>query len=99
MSASTPRSARRPTASGAEDDPLLRTFTYEVPDRLIGRIEPGHLVWVTFRGRRLQAVVLRLFDAAPDFKTREIISRLGAARTDTGPACAGRGSAKPTWPL
>ncbi len=73
----TPLGARL-TAPGAEDDPLLRTFTYEVPDRLIGRIEPGHLVWVTFRGRRLQAVVLRLFDAAPDFKTREILSLVWA---------------------
>lgn len=73
----TPLGARL-TAPGAEDDPLLRTFTYEVPDRLIGRVEPGHLVWVTFRGRRLQAVVLRLFDAAPDFKTREILSLVWA---------------------
>ena len=45
---------------------------------LAGRLQPGHLVWVPFRGRRLQGVVLRLTDAAPDFQTREIISLVWA---------------------
>ena len=48
------------------------TFTYAVPDRLAGRVQPGHLVWVSFRGRRLQGVVLSLTDAAPAFDTHEI---------------------------
>ena len=34
---------------------------------------PGHLVWTPFRGHHLQAVVLRLSDAAPSFDTQEII--------------------------
>jgi primosomal protein N' (replication factor Y) (superfamily II helicase) len=72
----------RPGAPGAPadsgDDPLGRTFTYAVPDRLAGRLEPGHLAWVPFRGRRLQAVVLRVHDAAPQFETREIISLVWA---------------------
>ena len=59
---------RRGAASAAEGE----TFTYAVPDRLSGRVAPGHLVWAPFRGRRLQAVVLRLTDAAPAFDTREI---------------------------
>ena len=48
------------------------------PDHLVGRVEPGHLVWAPFRGRRLQAVVLRLSDAAPSFDTHEIISLVWA---------------------
>jgi primosomal protein N' (replication factor Y) len=36
------------------------------------------LVWTPFRGRRLQAVVLRLSDAAPAFETQEIISLVWA---------------------
>jgi primosomal protein N' (replication factor Y) len=67
----TPLGTRSPTP-GPDDDPLGRTFTYAVPERLMGRLAPGHLAWVPFRGRRLQAVVLRLSDAAPDFATREI---------------------------
>ncbi len=59
-------------------DTEARTFTYAVPDRLAGRLQPGHLVWVPFRGRRLQAVVLDLSDAAPTFDTREILSLVWA---------------------
>lgn len=53
-------------------------FTYQVPAALAARLAPGHLVWVPFRGRRLQGVVLRLHDAAPDFQTRELISLVWA---------------------
>lgn len=53
-------------------------FTYEVPAALAARVQPGHLVWVPFRGRRIQGVVLRLHDAAPDFQTRELISLVWA---------------------
>ncbi|MBM4459751.1 MAG: primosomal protein N' [Chloroflexi bacterium] len=62
----------------AEYDPLGQTFTYAVPPRLAGRLRPGHLAWVPFRGRRLQAVVLRLSDAPPAFDTHEIISLVWA---------------------
>ncbi|MGC8779627.1 MAG: replication restart helicase PriA [Anaerolineae bacterium] len=68
---------RKVTAAPAgegEYDPLGQTFTYAVPDRLAGRLQPGYLVWVPFRGRRLQAIVLKLSDVPPDFDTREIIS-------------------------
>ena len=66
---------RRP---GAPPDAMTGTFTYAVPQHLVGRVEPGHLVWTPFRGRRLQAVVLRLSDAAPSFDTQEIISLVWA---------------------
>ena len=64
--------------TGAAPDALTGTFTYAVPQHLVGRVEPGHLVWTPFRGRRLQAVVLRLSDAAPSFDTQEIISLVWA---------------------
>ena len=66
---------RRP---GAPPDAISGAFTYAVPQHLVGRVEPGHLVWTPFRGRRLQAVVLRLSDAAPSFDTQEIISLVWA---------------------
>jgi primosomal protein N' (replication factor Y) len=61
-----------------EYDPLGQAFTYEVPDQLSGRLQPGHLVWVPFRGRRLQAVVLSLSDVPPPFETHSIISLVWA---------------------
>ncbi|HEX9115984.1 MAG TPA: primosomal protein N' [Anaerolineae bacterium] len=61
-----------------------RTFTYTVPPRLAGRVEPGHLVWVPFRSRRLQAIVLSVHDRAPAFKTLEIESLVWAQPVLTG---------------
>jgi primosomal protein N' (replication factor Y) len=66
------------TPDDAEFDPLGQAFTYAVPNQLSGRLQPGHLVWVPFRGRRLQAVVLSLTDVAPTFETLEIISLVWA---------------------
>jgi primosomal protein N' (replication factor Y) len=66
------------TPDDAEFDPLGQAFTYAVPAQLSGRLQPGHLVWVPFRGRRLQAVVLSLTDVAPAFETHEIISLVWA---------------------
>lgn len=63
--------------TGGEDAPS-ETFTYAVPPTLAGRLSPGHLVWIPFRSRRLQGVVLRVHDAAPDFRTREIIALVWA---------------------
>ena len=72
---------RRMTGGSAEDgeyDPLGQTFTYAVPDRLAGRLQVGHLAWVPFRGRRLQAIVLRIGDIPPDFDTHELIALVWA---------------------
>jgi primosomal protein N' (replication factor Y) len=66
------------TSDDAAFDPLGQAFTYAVPSQLSGRLQPGHLVWVPFRGRRLQAVVLSLSDVAPTFETHEIISLVWA---------------------
>ena len=80
----TPLGAPRPLGPGsglrspAGDDAAGQSFTYQTPGSLAGRLLPGHLVWIPFRGRRLQGVVLRLSDAAPDFQTREIISLVWA---------------------
>jgi primosomal protein N' (replication factor Y) len=66
------------TEDDAQFDPLGQVFTYAVPAQLAGRLQTGHLVWVPFRGRRLQAVVLSLSEVAPEFETREIISLVWA---------------------
>jgi primosomal protein N' (replication factor Y) len=66
------------TPDETEFEPLGQAFTYAVPNPLSGRLQPGHLVWVPFRGRRLQAVVLSLTDVAPAFATHEIISLVWA---------------------
>ena len=70
----TPLSRQVGLSLGADREAGLggRSFTYAVPERLAGRLERGHLVWVPFRSRRLQAVVLELTDTAPAFDTLEI---------------------------
>jgi primosomal protein N' (replication factor Y) len=47
--------------------PLRTTFTYEVPESLIGVIEPGSRVAVPFRNKVMVGVVLELNDKPPDF--------------------------------
>lgn len=70
----TPLVRRASTGSVREAE----VFTYAVPDWLGDRLQAGHLVWIPFRGRRLQAVVLRIGDAAPQFDTHEILSLVWA---------------------
>ncbi len=72
--ANTPLGRRVSPATAHEAE----VFTYAIPDRLADRLQPGHLVWVPFRSRRLQAVVLRISDAAPQFDTHEILSLVWA---------------------
>ena len=57
-----------------EHDPLGQTFTYAVSSRLAGQLQPGHLAWVSLRGRRMQGIVLKLSDTPPAFRTHEIVS-------------------------
>lgn len=73
----TPIGAPSPAGAGGENAPS-ETFTYAVPDALAGRLAPGHLVWIPFRSRRLQGVVLRVRDDAPSFQTRELIALVWA---------------------
>jgi primosomal protein N' (replication factor Y) len=70
----TPLGARVGLSLGADspDDPTIRTFTYSVPEKLAHRLQPGHLVWVLFRGRRLQAIVMSIGSVAPKFDTLPI---------------------------
>ena len=46
-------------------DPPFQTFTYHLPRELEGSVETGHLVWVPFRGRTIQAIVVALRGSAP----------------------------------
>jgi primosomal protein N' (replication factor Y) len=68
----------RKVASGPtsedEPDPLGQTFTYAVSSRLAGQLQPGHLAWVSLRGRRMQGIVLKISDTPPAFRTHEIVS-------------------------
>ncbi len=74
----TPTGAPSPAAPTASDDPGRETFTYAVPAGLAGRLQPGHLAWIPFRSRRVQGVVMRVHDAAPDFQTRELLALVWA---------------------
>ncbi len=47
--------------------PLRTTFTYELPESLIGVIEPGSRVAVPFRNKMMVGVVLELTAQPPDF--------------------------------
>lgn len=67
-----------PVGAPGGDDVANQTFTYAVPASLSGRLTAGHLAWIPFRSRRVQGVVLRVHDAAPDFQTREIIALVWA---------------------
>jgi len=47
--------------------PLRTTFTYELPESLVGVVEPGSRVAVPFRNKVMVGVVLQLSDKPPDF--------------------------------
>ena len=49
-----------------------RAFTYEIPEHLAGKIEPGQLVWIPFGTRRLQGIVIAFSDMSPVEQTKEI---------------------------
>ena len=48
----------------AVDVPLLQAFSYRVPDALVGRLRPGHMVHVPWRHRSRSGVVLSV-EATP----------------------------------
>src|SRR5437879_13762263 len=50
--------------------PLRQTFTYRVPDGL--PIEPGQAVYVPFRSRTLQGIVVETSETASVAQTRDI---------------------------
>lgn len=49
-------------ATTADGDPV---FTYRVPPRLRAFVRPGQLVWAPLRRRRVQGIVLSLYDWEP----------------------------------
>ena len=49
-----------------------RAFTYEIPEHLAGKIEPGQLVWIPFGTRRLQGIVIAFSDLSPVEQTKAI---------------------------
>ncbi len=86
----TPLGVRVGPSLGADtaEDAVARTFTYGVPERLEQRLQPGYLVWVLFRGRRVQAIVLSLSPTPPSFDVREIQAVVWAQPPLTQPQLA-----------
>ena len=50
-----------------------QTFHYRVPDRLLGRLQPGQLVMAPFGSRQLPGVVTALAVTSPVEETRELL--------------------------
>ncbi|MFQ5854920.1 MAG: primosomal protein N' [Anaerolineae bacterium] len=61
-----------PPDDDAGPEPRGLTFHYHIPSQLDGRLEPGHLVRVSFGKRWVQAVVLALSETSPVQKTKPI---------------------------
>src|ERR1700722_13278343 len=57
--------------------PLSRPFTYEVPDALAGRVEPGARVTCPLGGRRVVGFVLSVREGKPPPKVKPIGSVVG----------------------
>lgn len=55
---------------------VAATFTYHIPDTLAGKLQPGHLVRVSFRTAQESAVVIRLHNDVPHFETKDILGLL-----------------------
>ena len=56
--------------------PLDQAFTYELPETLRHRVQPGCRVLVPFGSRKLTGVVLRAHDDAPNATTRAVLKLL-----------------------
>ena len=68
-----------PVSRAGGYDAASDIFSYEIPPLLQGQIEPGHLVWAPFGGRRLQGIVVGLATAAPPVVTLRPLGELAAA--------------------
>ncbi|NLD74575.1 MAG: hypothetical protein GX649_17890, partial [Chloroflexi bacterium] len=60
------------TVDPEDEDHLARAFHYSIPPALLGRLRPGHLVWVPFGPRTLQGVVVDLDERSPVEETRDV---------------------------
>lgn len=56
--------------------PLLRTFTYRLPDHLVDKVKVGSRVLAPFGSRQISGYVLEVkqMEQEPDFEVKEIIS-------------------------
>lgn len=56
--------------------PLLRTFTYRLPDHLVDKVKVGSRVLAPFGSRQITGYVLEIkqMEKEPDFEVKEIIS-------------------------
>ena len=66
------KASRGAADENGDEDHLVRTFHYRIPDALRGTLMPGHLVWVPFGAQYLQGVVVELDDSSPVEETKEI---------------------------
>ena len=60
----------------AVNRPVHATFHYHIPDELNGKIQPGHLVKVSFGTAYTSGVVVALHDTAPIPETKPVLERL-----------------------
>ena len=74
-----------PVSRAGGYDAASDIFSYEIPPLLLGQIEPGHLVWAPFGGRRLQGIVVGLAAAAPPGVTLRPLAELAAAEPVLSP--------------
>ncbi|MFB3828826.1 MAG: primosomal protein N' [Bryobacteraceae bacterium] len=58
--------------------PLDQPFTYELPETLRHRVQPGCRLWVPFGPRKLTGVVLRCHDEPPGVATRQALRLIDA---------------------
>jgi primosomal protein N' (replication factor Y) len=63
-------------AEVALNRPIHSTYTYHIPDELLGKIAPGHLVRVAFGTAKQPAIVVQLRPYSPVEKTKPIEARL-----------------------
>jgi primosomal protein N' (replication factor Y) len=66
-----------PFAEVALPLPIRQTFTYRIPETLVGRVAPGAEVQVSFRGRSRRGFVVALAAASPVERVRELAGVVG----------------------
>ena len=75
-----------PVSRAGGYDAASDIFSYEIPPLWQGQIEPGHLVWVPFSGRRLQGIVVGLAATAPPGVTLRPLAELATPEPVLSPA-------------
>jgi primosomal protein N' (replication factor Y) (superfamily II helicase) len=65
-----------PYVDVAVNTTVYKTYHYHIPDDLLGRIQPGHLVRVSFGTAMQPAIVLTLMDETPIRETKPVLDLL-----------------------